>query len=77
MFDFRRIPLFCVEKRLSKHKMTIFSKNLGEAMAPLASPGYAYVRTPGKIRSPAYNHDLKMIQRFDDFTCSQRTSWQT
>jgi len=29
MFDFRRITLFCVEKRLSKHKMTICSKNLG------------------------------------------------
>ena len=29
MFDFRRITLFCLEKRLSKHKMTIFSKNLG------------------------------------------------
>jgi len=25
MFDFRRITLFCLEKRLSKHKMTIFS----------------------------------------------------
>ena len=34
MFDFRRITLFCLEKRLSKHKMTIFSKNLG-GMAPL------------------------------------------
>jgi len=33
IFDFRRITLFCLEKRLSKHKMTIFSKNLG-GMAP-------------------------------------------
>jgi len=24
MFDFRRITLFCLEKRLSKHKMTTF-----------------------------------------------------
>jgi len=32
---------------------------------------------PGKIRSPAYHHDLKTIKRFDDFTCSHRTSWQT
>jgi len=31
MLDFRRIALFCLEKRLSKHKMTIFSKNLGGA----------------------------------------------
>jgi len=36
MFDFRRITLFCLEKRLSKHKMTVFSKKLREAMAPLA-----------------------------------------
>jgi len=42
MFDFRRITLFCLAKRLSKHKMTIFSKNLGGALAPLAPPGYAY-----------------------------------
>ena len=29
MYDFKRITLFGLEKRLSKHKMTIFSKNLG------------------------------------------------
>ena len=29
MFDFRRITLFCLDKRLAKQKMTIFSKNLG------------------------------------------------
>jgi len=29
MFDFRRITLFCLEKCLSKRKMTIFSKILG------------------------------------------------
>jgi len=34
MFDFSRITLFSLEKRLSKHKMTIFSKSLG-GMAPL------------------------------------------
>jgi len=40
MFDFRRITLFCLEKRLSKHKMTIFSENLwGMApLPPLATP---------------------------------------
>jgi len=36
MFGFRQITLFCLEKLLSKHKMTICSKNLGEGMAPLA-----------------------------------------
>ena len=29
VFDFRRITLFCWENRLSKHKITIFYKNLG------------------------------------------------
>jgi len=41
MFDFRRITLFCLDKRLTKHKMTILSKNLG-GMAPFAPPGYIY-----------------------------------
>ena len=41
MFDFRRIALFYLVKRLSKHKMTLFSENLG-GMSPMASPGYAY-----------------------------------
>jgi len=35
MFDFRRITLFCLEKRLSKHKVTVCSGNLGGAMVPL------------------------------------------
>jgi len=41
MFDFRRITLFCSEKRFSKHKMTIFSKNFwGDG--PFGPSGYAY-----------------------------------
>jgi len=43
MFDLRWITLFCLEKRLSKHKITIFSKNLG-GMAPLATPMYRTAR---------------------------------
>jgi len=41
MFDFRRITLFCFEKRLSKQKMTICSKIFlgGWSLWP---PGYAY-----------------------------------
>jgi len=42
ILDFRRITLFWLEKRLSKHKMTIFSKNLG-GNGPFGPPGYAYV----------------------------------
>jgi len=41
MFDFRRITLFFLEKRLSKHKIAIFSKHLG-GHGPFAPPGYAY-----------------------------------
>ena len=36
-FDCRRITLFCLEKRLSEHKMTIFSKKLG-GHGPFAPP---------------------------------------
>ena len=42
MFDFRRIALFCCEKRLSRHKMTIFSRNFGGAWPLWLSLGYAY-----------------------------------
>jgi len=42
MFDFRRITLFCLEKRLSKHKIPICSKNVvgsqGLFAPPLATP---------------------------------------
>ena len=36
MFDCRRITLFCLEKRFSKQKMTMFSKIVQGVMAPLA-----------------------------------------
>jgi len=48
MFDFRRITLFCFEKCLSKHKMTIFSVNFLRGMAPLSPPGYAYALSKTK-----------------------------
>jgi len=38
MFDLRRIKLFCLEKRLSKHKMTISSKNFLGGMTPSSPP---------------------------------------
>jgi len=31
-------------QRLSKHKTTGYARNLGETIAPLTPPGYAYVR---------------------------------
>jgi len=41
MFDFRRKTLFCLEYRLSKHKLTI-PKILGRhgPLAPLATPAF-------------------------------------
>ena len=41
MFDFSRITLFCLEKRLSKHKIPMFSKHFeghGLFCFPLATP---------------------------------------
>ena len=42
MFDLRRITVFCLEKRLSKHKMIIFSNNLGGTWRLWPAPVYAY-----------------------------------
>jgi len=42
MFVFRRITLFCLEKRLSEHKNPTFSKNLEGEKTPLDPPDYAY-----------------------------------
>ena len=36
MFDFRRVTVFCLGCRLSKHKLTMYVTNLG-GMAPCAS----------------------------------------
>jgi len=44
MFDFRLITLFCLEKRLSKYKITIFSKDFREAVAPCPLATSMYVR---------------------------------
>jgi len=81
MFDFRRITLFCLEKRFSKHKMSIFSKNLGEAMAPLAPPGYAYASPSRNFSHLLQNLMLKCLHFFplSDYSLmisgSDRYSW--
>jgi len=54
MLDFRRITLFCLEKRLSKHKMTMFSKNWG-GMAPLDPLATAMIGHSLKIWAPLSN----------------------
>jgi len=42
ILDFRLATVLCMGCRLSKHKITRYSKNSG-GMAPLATPGCAYV----------------------------------
>jgi len=44
MLDFWRITLFCLEERLSRHKMTMFFEIFWGGMAALAPPAYAYSR---------------------------------
>jgi len=51
MFDFRRITLFSLEKCLSKHKMTIFSKTLRGAMTLWPPTGYTYERSSCFVRN--------------------------
>ena len=62
MFDFRRITLFCLKKRLSKHKMTLFSKNLGGNMAPLPPLATPMFATPAFAWFILTN--VHMMQRF-------------
>ena len=42
ILDFRLATVFCMGYRLSKHKMTIYSKTLGGGHGPVGPPGYAY-----------------------------------
>jgi len=42
MIDFRRITLFCLGYRLSNHKITVFSRNLG---------GHGLLGPPGLLLS--------------------------
>jgi len=49
MLDFRRITPFCLEKRLSKHKITVYSKNLG-GHGPFSLPDYAYGKQPSTFQ---------------------------
>jgi len=57
MFDFRQITLFCLEKRLSKHKMTIFSKHFGGSW-PLWLPLLATPTVNNKACGVVYSQSL-------------------
>jgi len=59
MSNFRRITLFCLEKRLSKHKMTVFSKNL-EGACP---PGYADVIVTILFAIRIYSNSVHFLLR--------------
>jgi len=59
MFDLRRITLFCLEKRLWKHKMTTFSKNLGGALPlwpSLATPMWQTIIHCSHSQAFWFNH---------------------
>jgi len=43
IFYFRLATAFCLEYRLSKHKMTRYFKNLRGSIVPWPPPGYACV----------------------------------
>jgi len=69
MFDFRRMTLFCFEKRLSKHKMTILSENLGGM--DLLSPWLRLclqitARGPNAAREAILSNDEKNYHNFVD-----------
>ena len=70
MFDFRRITLFCLEKRLSKHKMTIFSKNLGGAW-PLVSP----LATPMPVSGMKVRSLLVLSNHSESFMIFHKALW--
>jgi len=71
MSDFRRITLFCLEKRLSKHKMTICSKNVGGTwpLCPLATPmvgsnDFKSASLVSVLEMSIWEHFLKSLSHF-------------
>ena len=66
MFDFRRIILFCLEKRLSKHKMTILSKHLG-GHGPFGPPGYAYGGVKNVSLTSRFSGGLTLLEYIKGF----------
>jgi len=72
MFDIRRITLFCLEKRLSKHKMTIFSKNWGEHGPfglPLAMPMQNFICFIGCFHCNFMHRSIVCAQKFHSLGC--------
>jgi len=61
MFDFRQIPLFSLEKRLSMHKMTMVSKSFGGGMAPFAPLATSVEQSASKN----YKENLQPLQTRD------------
>ena len=75
MVAFRQIALFCLEKRLSKHKMTTFSENFWGGMALLPLPGYAYyayaLGPPWRPRSSSLGHERRQMPKLGIFIDEQ------
>jgi len=58
MFDFRQITLFCLEKRFSKHKMTVSSKNFG-VHGPFGSPWLRLCLAGQFLQRSSFNSEIK------------------
>jgi len=75
MVDFRRITLFCLEKCLSKHKMTTFSKNL-RGDSPFASP--PWLRLCHHQKWSAEPHALPLLlQKKNTSSDTEKTNYTT
>jgi len=63
MFSTRRITPFSLQKRLSKHKMTIFSKNFGVygPFAPLATPMLQTKKRSGDRTQPCHQGRVQKV----------------
>ena len=81
MFDFRRITLFCLEKRLSTHKMPIFSKTLWGAMATFAHPWLRLCFQHRSVlfgsRAPLRVHYCKWDDVYFTILLWQNNGWQS
>jgi len=63
VFDFWRKALFCLEERLSKQKITLFSENVGRACLLLPPSVYAYGGQPFAHHLPIFSNQCSLPMR--------------
>ena len=76
MFDFRRLTLFCLSKRLSKHTMTIFSKHFG-GPCPLWPPLAIPMRRDKSLRGTRKIPTMSQALSSDNTFASDRHQFRT